>query len=664
MSEYRKPERPVFPKRCIVTAGMPYGNKELHFGHVGGVFVHADTYARFMRDRIGKENVIFVSGTDCYGSPIQEGYRKACEEQGFTGSIEDYVRRNHEKQKETLKNYEISLDLFGASALDEAGKVHAEVSAELFDTLYRHGSLVKDSTPQFFDPDLQVFLNGRQVVGQCPIQGCQSEHGYADECSLGHQYMPSELLNPKSTLSGKTPELREVTNWYFRLDDYREVLEGVVNDWKKQGNLRKYMLAAIEEFLKKPVIYVQKKQITDLDALCAKLPEHELMNEDNKPSVTFVFENLKRRDEARAVLGAEGIRFRTGKTLVPFRLSGNCEWGVPVPDCEEMKDLTFWVWPESLWAPVSFSRTVLRHRGEDDAAVWQKWWNDPEAQVVQFIGEDNIYFYGIAEMGIFLSWYAKDADHAFSTEGVTLPHLVANKHILFMDKKASSSSAIKPPMAADLLDHYTPEQLRIHFLSLGLASKNASFQPLVYQPEDQRQGKDPALKEGNLLTNVFNRLVRSCFYTTQTYFDGKLPVGTVSDAVLAESEKAILEFERHMYRQDFHRLTYVMDDYIRFLNKLWVNNAKQADKEDDQELRRQTLVDCFHGVRVAATLLHSIAPKGCEMVREYLGVSEELWNWDHIFEPLSYFLPENHALKFLEPRVDFFEKHPSQFAEG
>ena len=133
MSEYRKPARPVFPKRCIVTAGMPYGNKELHFGHVGGVFVHADTYARFLRDRIGKENVIFVSGTDCYGSPIQEGYRKACEEQGFVGTIEDYVRRNHEKQEQTLKDYEISLDLFAASALDEAGRVHDQVSAELFD---------------------------------------------------------------------------------------------------------------------------------------------------------------------------------------------------------------------------------------------------------------------------------------------------------------------------------------------------------------------------------------------------------------------------------------------------------------------------------------------------------------------------------------------------
>ena len=110
--------RPSFPKRAVVTAGMPYGNKELHFGHVGGVFVHADIFARFLRDRIGKENVIFVSGTDCYGATIEAGFEQAVAN-GFCGALADYVAQNHERQKETLSRYRISLDLFGASA--EAG---------------------------------------------------------------------------------------------------------------------------------------------------------------------------------------------------------------------------------------------------------------------------------------------------------------------------------------------------------------------------------------------------------------------------------------------------------------------------------------------------------------------------------------------------------------
>ena len=84
--------RPAFPKRAVITGGMPYGNKNLHFGHVGGVFVPADFFARFLRDRIGRENVVFVSGTDCFGSPIAEGFRKKVEGEGFEGTIEDYVR--------------------------------------------------------------------------------------------------------------------------------------------------------------------------------------------------------------------------------------------------------------------------------------------------------------------------------------------------------------------------------------------------------------------------------------------------------------------------------------------------------------------------------------------------------------------------------------------
>ena len=115
-------KRPVFPKRAVVTAGMPYGNKELHFGHIGGVFIHADVFSRFLRDRIGKENVIFVSGTDCYGSVILESYRKACEENGYKGSITDYVYENHLKQKKTLDDYEIGINLFAASALGRSAK--------------------------------------------------------------------------------------------------------------------------------------------------------------------------------------------------------------------------------------------------------------------------------------------------------------------------------------------------------------------------------------------------------------------------------------------------------------------------------------------------------------------------------------------------------------
>jgi len=642
--------RPVFPKRAVITAGMPYGNKELHFGHIGGVFVHADTFARFLRDRIGTDNVIFVSGTDCYGSPILEGFRKAKENGTFDGTIEDYVKKNHISQKETLEKYEVSLNLFGASALGRAGEIHNEVSAEVFEKLYAAGTLEKLSTPQFFDPKFKCLLNGRQVIGKCPIQGCQSEKAYADECDLGHQYMPTELIDPHSTLSGLTPELVDVTNWYYKLEDCIPMMQAYVDDLRKNSNARKYMLTTIEEFLKPPYIYVQKKFVEDLDALRSKFPAHDMLD-DNKNSYTFVFKNLDDRDAARKVLEGMDINYRTGKTLVPFRLSGNIEWGVPFPEKEGLKDLTFWVWPESLWAPISFTKTYLESKGFD-GNEWLKYWNSDDATVYQFIGQDNISFYGIAQQAMWESM------------GLKKTFLVPNNHILFMNKKASSSGSIKPPMAKDLLEFYTAEQMRMHFLSLGLANKSVSFDPQAYLPEEERNGADPVLKDGNLLTNVFNKIIRTCFYTLQKDFDGKLPKLPVTESILEETKEAILTYEQNMYDHQFHKITYVLDTLIRNMNKNLVNNMRTAEANNDTALKAQVLTNAFYGVRVATTLLHPIAPTGCEKIREYLNVDEKIYSWDHIFETLTDLFddPDNHTFKFLEPRVDFFKMHETQLA--
>ncbi|WP_315107850.1 class I tRNA ligase family protein [Clostridium intestinale] len=661
--EKRKLERPVFPKRAVITSGMPYGNKDLHFGHVGGVFVHADTFSRFLKDRIGEENVIFVSGTDCYGSPILASYKKLVDEGSYNKTLEEYVLENHEKQKEVLDKYEINPSLYAGSALGRAGEIHKELSKEIFNNLYDNGYLVKLSSPQFYDPDFKALLNGRQVIGKCPIEGCSSEKGYADECDLGHQYMPNELIDPKSILSGKTPELVDVANWYFELDKYMNLLNDGVEHLRKTSNWRKYVLNTIEEFLKPPIIYVKRKQLEEITDLDEKLPAHTVEDDAKKASISFIFKNLEDRDKAREVFDKMGIRFRTGKTLVPFRLSGNVEWGIEVPDKEELKNLTFWVWPESLWAPISFTKAYLESIGKT-SEEWKNFWNSKESKVYQFMGEDNIYFYGVAEMGLFMALTGINYDSKVDFENINIPHLIANNHLLFMDKKASSSGKVKPPMARDLLNFYTPEQLRMHFLSLGLSRKSASFTPQVFMSEEEKQGADPVLKDGNLLTNVFNRLVRSCFYTSQKYYDSEIPVGEISEEILEESKDAIINYENNMYNHEFHSVIYVLDSYIRKMNKYWVSNMKKAESENDDVLRKQVLIDSFHAVRTIITLLHPIAPTGCEKVRDYLNVDKKLWNWDFIFEPIYSFIDGGHKLKYLMPRVDFFEKHESQLSEN
>lgn len=656
--------RPVFPKRAVVTGGMPYGNKELHFGHVGGMLVFADTYARFLRDRIGKENVIFVSGTDCYGSPIAEGWRKKVANKEFEGSLEDFVRSNHEKQKNTLASYGISPNLFAASGLDRAKEIHAEFTLEFLNSLHRKGQLNKITTMQFFDEKAGVFLNGRQVEGKCPVHGC-NEKGYADECALGHQYMPENLIDPKSTLTGETPTMKPVTNWYFKLRDYEQLMKDWVAELQKRKDIRPVVCKTIDEFLKPPVIYVKREFEEKYLSLKASMPEHNYLEEPKKPSFTIEFTTLSDCDEACKILTDNGIRYRTGKTLVPFRLTGNIEWGVPAPEFdEESKGLTVWVWPESLWAPISFTKTYLEQCGKGDDE-WKNYWCSKDSTVFQFIGQDNIYFYGIAEPAMWMAQQESEEKTASPAEGeLQLPVIVANHHILFLDKKASSSGDIKPPMADDLLSYYTPEQLRMHWLGLGLGQRSVSFMPKPYNPAAKPEDADPVVKDGLLLSNVYNRMIRTAFYTTQKELDGILPELAPEERFVEEAKKAVLEYERHMAKFAFHQCTYVLDSYIRNGSKYMakaLNNAEQSREE-----LSQALANLFYIIRIAGVLLHPMAPFGTEKLREYLRVDERIWSWDTILEPLTYFTEPSHKLEFLPPRTDFFTRHESQFtsAEG
>ncbi|MCL2445152.1 MAG: class I tRNA ligase family protein [Oscillospiraceae bacterium] len=607
--------RPTFPKRAVVTGGMPYGNKQLHFGHIGGYFVHADIYARFLRNRIGAENVVFVSGTDCYGAMIELSRDK----ENFNGTLEEYVARNHEHQKSTLEAYDVSLNLFAASALGEASEMHTQLSADVFNRLHENGVLLREDTLQFYDEEKQCYLNGRQVTGRCPIQGCKSSVAYADECDLGHQYSPTELIAPVSVLSGKPPARRTVTNWFFDLPRYMAYMNDLAALWEQDPACRPALTKVVREFLRKPAVYVK--------------------TEPGGPSELIEYENLAAREQGVAELAAQGLRYRTGKTLVPFRLSGNVPWGIAVPEKDGLADLTFWVWPESLWAPISFTRAVVGER-------WPDFWASDDTKVYQFIGEDNIYFYAIAEMGLFaaLDW------------NLTVPTIVPNKHLLFGKSKASSSSEIKPPMAHELLDHYTVEQLRLHFMNASLSERSVGFAPKMFMPNQPENAFDPVLNEGNLVTNVFNRLARSCFYTAQKHEYTTLPAGDVSPEIKQRGDETILAYERMMAEIKLDGLFELLNVYLRDANKYWAAHSKI----DDPAVIAQLLVDSFHAVRVAAALLQPITPQGCDMLREYLNVDERLWNWQHIFEPLNYFFDEQHAFKFLEPRIDFFKKHESQ----
>lgn len=672
MADLKDSTRVEWPARAVVTAGMPYGNKPLHFGHIGGVFVPADAFARFLRDRIGAENVRFVSGTDCFGSPINEGYRKLVEAGEFTGTIADYVLANHERQASTLEAFQVSLDIYDGSGIGHAGDVHQMVTDQFINRLHEQGHLRLDSTLQFYDAEADTFLNGRQVQGRCPVQGCKSEHGYADECDLGHQYAPVDLIAPVSTLTGTTPEMRPVENWYFDLPDFAAFLKGRVDDLRADDEVRPVVPQTIAEFLVPPVIFVKNEHLDDYRALADQLPPHAFREaEGNKSSFEIEFADIEARDAARPVLAASGIRFRTSKTLVPFRITGNIEWGVRAPVIDEVEGLTVWCWPESLWAPISFTIAANDERGLPRGS-WRDFWCSDDARVYQFIGQDNLYFYGVAQPAL---WEALGEGGLFDDgedSRLRQTTLVANHHMLFGKKKASSSGAVKPPTGEQLLEHYTPEQLRAHFLALGLDQKSVGFSPKPFDPDpakrDDPRVADPALKEGALLTNVFNRLARSCFYEAQKNFDGCMPLGRVSDEVRRRAFQAMLDYEERMHRVQLHAVMTVSDEFIRWSNKYWTDGIKAAEESGDGDARRQVLLDSFYLLRVACLLMHPIVPVGCEKICDYLSFGfDEFFSWNYDFDSNEELCPAMeidagaHRVHELPPRFDFFRKHESQY---
>ncbi len=649
--------RPVFAKRAMITSGMPNGNKYLHMGHAM-MAVHADIFARFMRDRIGAENVLHVSGTDSFGSPVEEGYRKAVEAKEFSGSIKEFALSKREFQKKTFDEYQIGINLYSGSCTDEALPFHEETGAWIFDTLLKNGHLKKLSTYQFYDQRLGCFLNGRQVVGKCPIDGCTAERGYADECDLGHQYMPSQLIDPISVQSGEKPILKKVDNWYFDLDKHTALLQDWTNYLKSNTPTRDYIIKTINEFLKLPEIYIKKDFEAKVDKMSSTLPPF-IKKGDTKNSFTIVFDKLEDREDACEKLTAAGITYRTGKTLVPFRLTGDCQWGLKCPKTAG-DNLTFWVWPESLWAPISFTKQWLAQNGKNKDR-WVDYWCSKDCKVYQFIGEDNIYFYGPAQTAMWLCMQGENPSMDIPTGGLTIPQIVSDKHLLFLGKKASSSGSVKPPLAHELLNYYTAEQLRMHFLGLNVANNPASFCPKPFNPEAKPEDADPVVKEGNLLTNVFNRVLRSLCYTWQKDYSGIMPYGEPSVDVQKEATLVLLKYEKLMSEQKLHMVSYELDTYIRNMNKLWAKNS--ALFANDQGLETQTIVDELHMVRTALLMLHPVVPVGTQFVADFLGLDSGIFNWQNVDKNIYAFVKDakNHKPTFLEPKTDFFKKHPSQY---
>jgi len=207
-------------KRYLITSALPYANGPIHIGHLAGVYIPSDIYTRYLRLR--QREVIHVCGSDEHGVPITFKARQ----EGITP--QQVVDRYHEMNRSSFEKFGISFDIYSRTS----NKIHYETASGIFKTLYDKGEFIEKTTPQYFDEEAGQFLADRYIQGTCPR--CDNENAYGDQCEkCGSSLNATDLINPRSTISGSAPVMRDTRHWFLPLDKYEPFLKKWILEGKK-----------------------------------------------------------------------------------------------------------------------------------------------------------------------------------------------------------------------------------------------------------------------------------------------------------------------------------------------------------------------------------------------------------------------------------------------
>ncbi|MEN0055188.1 MAG: methionine--tRNA ligase [Mucilaginibacter sp.] len=222
-------------KRYTITSALPYANGPLHIGHLAGAYIPGDIFVRYLR--LKKKDVVYVCGSDEHGAAITI---KAKKENTTPQAIID---KYHEQIKDSFEQFGIAFDIYHRTS----SPIHHDLSQEFFLNLYEKDEFIEKYSEQYFDEDFQQFLADRYIIGTCP--NCHNENAYGDQCErCGTSLSPTDLINPVSTLSGKTPTLKPTKHWYLPLDKYQPWLEQWID--AKEGSWKTNVMGQCKSWLK------------------------------------------------------------------------------------------------------------------------------------------------------------------------------------------------------------------------------------------------------------------------------------------------------------------------------------------------------------------------------------------------------------------------------
>ncbi len=311
-------------QRHLITAALPYANGPLHIGHLSGAYLPADIHVRFLR--LMDKDVVFICGSDEHGAAIT---MRAMKEKL---SPQQIIDKYHDQFKETFQRIGISFDHYDRTSSSR----HHKTSQEIFRKLYHDGQFTESESQQYYDEKFEQFLADRYIQGTCPK--CGYESAYGDQCeSCGSSLNPTDLINPRSVLSGQTPVLRTTKHWYFPLDKHAEWLNEYIVEGKLDG-----------------------KEHHDID----------------------LWKNH--------VIGQCKSWIDNG--LQPRAMTRDLDWGIDVPqEIPGSLGKKLYVW---LDAPIGYISST-QEWAERNNKNWEDYWKSQDTQLIHFIGKDNIVFHCI-----------------------------------------------------------------------------------------------------------------------------------------------------------------------------------------------------------------------------------------------------------------------------
>lgn len=602
------------PSKVVVTGGMPYANGPLHLGHLAGAMIPPDIYARYMRMLIGHENVLFVCGNDDHGSTSELAAHQAGK------PVREFIDSIHERQKETLKNYSISTNVFSGTSRPECFPIHSELSQNFIRKLHANGMLEKKTSKQWYDPVLNRFLQDRLVRGKCPNPKCTNESAYSDSCEdCGATFDPSELQNPKSAVSSGTPELRDTVHWWLDLWKVSEELRVWI-----QGKEKKWRQAVFNEVIHTvmPTVSFDNVHENKYKEIKAQLPKHKSKYAAGK-QVAVIFENKQDLETGKKLLQEHGIPSRLLDDWAHRSISRDVAWGIPMPvDVDpEMAGKTLYVWPDSLIAPIAFTQVALKGQGRDPKE-YEQFWKDPNARVVQFLGQDNVYFYVLMQGAM---WFGTQSNPNRMPESgeLQLTDVFSCFHLMVEGEKMSKSKG-NFYTGDQLISEkgYSADQIRYFLAMLSLPEKSSNFD---FKTLDERN----AFLAGPL-NAAFEKPISAC----HSKYDGLVPEGTLNEKVVLETANVVRRYLRSMERAEYSTLLNVIENYARQINSMFTQFKPHDDRAPEAQ-RKDALYTCFYVLKNLLIMLHPFVPSTMNRLRESLNLPESLLSIDELGKPIS-----------------------------